>query len=54
MENSIFNVFKENINDDYNCTTNNLYDINNVQKEYEKKVDTLLNGIFYNDINNKK
>lgn len=33
---------------DYNFGINNLYNINNVQEENEKKFDTILNGILFN------
>ena len=38
---------------DYNFGINNVYN-KNIQTEYEKKFDTLLNGILANDISNKK
>ena len=33
---------------DYNFGINHLYNINDIQKENEKKFDTLLDGILYN------
>ena len=52
MDNIIFNVYNEKnseINSNYNFELNSL----NIQEGYEKKVDTLLNGIIDSNLNKK-
>lgn len=49
MNNSILNIFRDKSKESY-IDNNELYSINSmVQEEYEKKIDTLLDGLFYND-----
>ena len=55
MNNIIFNVFNENkkeINNNYKFDLNIPFNIS-IQEGYEKKVDTLLNGIIDNNFNKK-
>lgn len=55
MNNIIFNVFNENkkeMNNNYKFDLNIPFNIS-IQEGYEKKVDTLLNGIIDNNFNKK-